>query len=308
METPAAGTACQGARRRAWRRELPRVALVLPAAAILLLFFVLPAGWAIWTSLTDRALLGFGAMETRYIGLDNYRRLWDNPDFPKILMNTVVFVASTAIVGETALGFALALLLHQARRERSRLAPIAYAAVLVAWITPPAFSGAIWGAIFAFRHGALTTMLEALGIQPIDMLAEYPMLSVIVAESWRGAALPMVIFLGALQMLSPSIYEAAQIDGAGPWRRFIDLTLPLLGHLVAIVLLVTTITGMGSFLLIQILTNGDPGYQTETIALFAFHRAFVTYEIGLGAAIAVVMLAMNLVFAAFYLRIARVGE
>jgi multiple sugar transport system permease protein len=293
---------------RAARRGWAHLALVLPAGAILLLFFVIPAGWALWTSLTDRALLGFGAQETRYIGLENFRRLWENPDFPKIVRNTVVFVIGAAVLGQTVVGYALALLLHRAQRERAWLAPVAYGAVLVAWITPPALAGAIWGQIFAFRHGALNAVLDALGLARVDMLADSPMLSVIVAESWRGAAFPTVIFLGALQTLPASIYEAAQLDGAGPWRRFRDLTLPLLGHLTAIVLLVTTITAMGSFLLIQILTNGDPGYQTETIALFAFHRAFVTYEIGFGAAIAVVMLALNLLFAAVYLRIARVGE
>jgi multiple sugar transport system permease protein len=291
---------------RVWRREWPHVALVLPAAAILLLFFVIPAGWAVWTSLTDRALLGLGAQETRYIGLENFRRLWETPDFGKIVGNTIVFVAGTAIVGQTLVGLALALLLREAQRQRAWLGPLAYAAVLVAWITPPALAGATWGIILDYRHGALNALLGALGRPPLDMLGGWPMLSVILAESWRGAALPTVIFLGALQIPPGAMYEAAQLDGAGAWRRFRDLTLPLLGHLIAIVLLVTTIAAMGSFLLIQILTNGDPGYQTETLALFAFHRAFVTYEIGFGAAIAVVMLGLNLVFAAAYLRIARV--
>lgn len=308
METNAGAAPSRMTWRRAWSREATLMTLVLPAAVILALFFVFPAGWAIWTSLTDRALLGPGAMQTEYIGLDNYRRLWEDPDFEKILDNTVVFVASTAIIGQTALGFALALLLQAARRAGTWLAPVAYGAVLVAWITPPAFAGAIWGTILDPRHGVLNATLEWAGLEPVSMLGEYPMLSVIIAESWRGAALPAVIFLGALQTLPTAIYEAAQVDGAGAWQRFRDLTVPLLGHLTAIVLLVTTITAMGSFLLIQILTNGDPGYQTETIALYAFHRAFVSYEIGFGAAIAVVMLVLNLVFAAVYLRIARVGE
>lgn len=300
----------EGAGRRhvALRREWRHLLMIVPAAALLLLFFVIPAGWALWTSLTNRALLGLGAQETRFIGLDNFRNLFDTPDFPKIVRNTLVFVAGTAIIGQTALGFALALLLHLGRRQRSRLVPVAYAAVLVAWISPPAFAGTIWAAVLEYRHGILTTVLEALGVEPINMLWEYPMLSVIMAESWRGAAFPMVIFLGALQTIPTMVYEAAELDGAGAWRRFRDITLPLMSHLLAIVLLMTTITAMGSFLLIAILTNGDPAYGTETIALFAFHRAFVTYEIGLGASIAVVMLALNLAFAAVYLRIARVEE
>lgn len=302
--TGAAGGVRAGALRREWRHLL----MTVPAGALLLLFFVIPAGWALWTSLTDRALLGFGAMETRFIGLDNFRNLLETPDIPKILRNTLVFVAGTAIVGQTALGFALALLLHLGRARRSRLVPVAYAAVLVAWISPPAFAGTIWAAVLEYRHGALNATLEALGLGRINLLWEAPMLSVIMAESWRGAAFPMVIFLGALQTIPATLYEASALDGAGAWRRFRDITLPMMSHLLAIVLLLTTITAMGSFLLIAILTNGEPGYGTETIALFAFHRAFVTYEIGFGASIAVVMLALNLLFAALYLRIVRIEE
>lgn len=298
----------KGARHVALRREWRHLLMIVPAGAILLLFFVIPAGWALWTSLTDRALLGFGAMETRFIGLDNFRFLFGTPDLPKIIRNTLVFVAGTAIVGQTMLGFALALLLHLGRRRRSRLVPVAYAAVLVAWISPPAFAGTIWAAVLAYPDGVLNAAQRALGIEPVSMLWEYPMLSVVMAESWRGAAFPMVIFLGALQTVPGMLYEAAELDGAGAWRRFRDITLPLMSHLLAIVLLMTTITAMGSFLLIAILTNGEPGYGTETIALLAFHRAFGTYEIGSGAAIAVLMLSLNLVFAVIYLRIARVEE
>lgn len=282
--------------------------MLLPAATLLVFFFVIPAVWALWTSLTDRALIGFGVMEPRFIGLDNFRNLFGTPDFPKIVRNTLAFVAGTAIVGQTALGFALALLLHLGRRQRSRLVPVAYAAVLVAWISPPAFAGTIWAAVLEYPHGVINEVQEAIGMEPVNLLWEVPMLSVIVAESWRGAAFPMVIFLGALQTIPLMVYEAAELDGAGAWRRFRDITLPLMSHILAIVLLLTTIAAMGSFLLIAILTNGEPGYGTETIALLAFHRAFVTYEIGFGASIAVVMLGLNLLFAAAYLRIARVEE
>ncbi len=295
-------------RMKAYRREAPLLAALTPAALLLAVFFVVPAVWAIGTSLTDRALLGIGATDTRFIGLDNYRRLWTNPDFPKFARNTVVFVAGSAVIGQTGLGLALALLLDHAKTQRSRLAPLAYAAVLVAWITPPTMAGAIWGAIFAYRHGPLSNLLTAVGLPRVDMLADHPMLAVIVADAWRGTAFAMVVFLGALQTVPSSIYEAARIDGANAWHRFRDHTLPLVSHLTVVVLLMTTIVTTGSFLLILILTNGDPGYQTETIALFAYHRAFGVYEIGFGSAVAVVMLALNLIFAAVYLRIARVEE
>jgi multiple sugar transport system permease protein len=284
----------------------PYLLATLPAAAILALFFVAPALWAISLSLTDKALLGFGATGTQFIGLDNYRALGDIADFRKFVWNTVVFVAGSAVVGQTGLGLALALLLHHATGRGYRITPLAYAAVLVAWISPPVFAGSVWGGIFEYRHGLFNTALGQVGLGPIDMLGQYPMLSVIIADVWRGTAFAMVIFLGALQTVPRTIYEAARVDGAGLWQRFWDQTLPSLRHVIAIVLLMTTLLTMGSFLLILILTNGDPGYQTETIALFAYHRAFVQYEIGFGAAISVVMLALNLLCAALYLRLARV--
>jgi multiple sugar transport system permease protein len=284
----------------------PYLLATLPAALILALFFVLPAVWAIYLSFTDKALLGFDATGTHFIGLDNYRALRDVADFNKFLWNTVVFVTGSAVIGQTGLGLTLALLLHHATGRGYRLSHLAYAAVLVAWISPPVFAGSVWGGIFEYRHGLLNTALGKAGLGPIDMLGQYPMLSVIIADVWRGTAFAMVIFLGALQTVPRTIYEAARVDGAGIWQRFWDQTLPSLRHVIALVLLTTTLVTMGSFLLILILTNGDPGYQTETIALFAYHRAFVQYEIGFGAAISVLMLAMNLLFAALYLRLARV--
>lgn len=277
---------------------------MVPAAVILAVFFVAPAAWAIYISLTDKALLAFNPSGPKYVGLANYRSLREIADFSKILWNTVVFVAGSAVIGQTGLGLGLALLLHAAVRRGYRMAHLAYAAVLMAWISPPVFAGSVWGGIFEYRHGLLNTVLEAIGFRPIDMLGQYPMLSVIIADVWRGTAFSMVIFLGALQTIPLSIYEAARVDGARTWQLFWHQTLPLLRHIVALVLMMTTMVTMGSFLLILILTNGDPGYQTETIALFAYHRAFVQYEIGFGAAISVVILAMNLIFAAIYLRLA----
>ena len=286
------------------RREAPYIAATLPAAAILALFFVTPAIWAIGTSLTDRALI---QSETNWIGFDNYRVLWNNPDFPKFIRNSISFILGAAVIGETGFGLALALLIDHATRRRYRLAGLAYAAVLAAWICPPALAGAIWGEIYVygFRDGPLNLALKTLGLPRIDMLGRNPMLSVVIAEVWRGTAFAMVIFLGALQMVPRSIYEAARVDGAGAWRQFLDHTIPSIRHALALVLLMTTIVAMGSFLLILILTNGDPGLQTETLALFAYHTAFEPFQIGYGAAIAVVMLAANLLFALVYLRLTR---
>jgi ABC-type sugar transport system permease subunit len=115
----------------------------------------------------------------------------------------------------------------------------------------------------------------------------------------------MLIFLGALKTIPTDIYEAARVDGANAWRRFWDHTLPSLKPIAALALLSITMSTFGTFILIQTLTNGGPGSQTETIALYAFHEAFRSYAIGYGSTIAVVMLALNVAFAVIYLRWSR---
>ncbi len=294
--------------RSAFRRHAPYVVAMLSAAMLLLLFFVVPVVWALYTSLTDRALLGYGAQETQFIGFANYRRLFEFVEFPRIIRNSIVFVLGAAVIGQTGGGVLLALLLNYADKRRYRLGQLSFAAVIVAWITPPLVAGSIWGELLD-AYGMINRLAMEAGIGRLDLLAEHPMLSVILAEAWRGAGLPTILLLAALQMIPKSVYEAALIDGAGPIRRLIDITLPLIRRQVALALMVTTIMTMGSFLVILVMTNGDPAYGTETIALFAFHRAIgVDFQIGYGAAISTVMLVINLIFAALYLLLARERE
>lgn len=286
--------------------QRPYLVAITPAAILLSLFFIFPAIWVIYTSTTSLSLTNFGA-GAEFVGLDNYRRLWHNPDFPKFVKNTVVFTIGAAMIGQTGGGLLIALLINHAQAHKHKLAPVAFTAVLLAWICPPTLAGFIWAGIFDYRKGTINTVLTTLHLPRVDMLGSVPMFSVILAESWRGLAFALIIFLGALQSIPQQVYEAASIDGASNWRRFRDQTLPAMRHVIALVLLVTTITTIGSFLVILILTNGDPAYATETIALHAYHQAFTQFDIGYGAALSVVMLIMSFAFALIYLRIARTG-
>ena len=276
-----------------------------PAALLLSLFFVGPSLWALYTSLTNKALVGIDAARPRFVGLDNYQRLLSDPDFATVVLNSIVFVVGSAIVGQFILGLLLALLLDHAERRRYRLATIPYAAVLLAWVNPTVIAGFLWVAMYDFYYGSLNTGLTALGVGPVDWLGRFPMLAVIIANIWRGTAFTMLIFLGALKTIPSDIYEAARVDGANTWRRFWDHTLPSLRPIAALALLSITMSTFGTFILIQTLTNGGPGSATETIALYAFHEAFRSYAIGYGSTIAVVMLALNVAFAVLYLRWSR---
>jgi len=286
-------------------RNGPYLLGLTPAALLLALFFVAPAVWAAGSSLTNLALVGLDAAQPRFVGLDNYLRLASDPDFWTVIRNSIVFVVSSAIVGQFLLGLGLALLIDHAERRGWRFATVAYAAVLLAWVNPTLIAGFLWVAMFDFYFGSLNMALHALGLQSVNWLGEAPMPAVVIANIWRGTAFTMIIFLGALKTIPPDIYEAARVDGAGAWRRFWDHTLPSLRPIAALTLLSITMSTFGTFIVIQTLTNGGPGSATEVIALYAFHTAFQQYAIGYGSAIAIVMLTLNLMFATMYLRWSR---
>ena len=304
---PLAVTGAPPARHKStvWRRNRAYVAGLTPVSALLILFFVGPAFWAIYASLTNRALVGAAAKTPRFVGLDNYRRLFSDPDLASVLLNSLAFVVGSAMIGQFALGLALALLLDHAEHRGYRLTPLVYGAALLAWVNPTVIAGFQWVAMFDFYYGSLNQVLNAFGLASVNWLGDYPMLSVIIVNVWRGTAFAMLIFLGALRTVPTHIYEAARVDGAGAARRFWDHTLPNLRHIAVLVLLSVTISTFGTFILIQTLTNGGPAGQTEVIALYAYNTAFRSYQIGYGSTIAVMMLIINFVFAALYLRSAR---
>lgn len=292
-------------RRRAWRRNRAYLAGLSPAAILLALFFVTPAVWAIRASFTNRALTGIDARHPRAVGLDNYRRLFDDPDFVQVLKNSLVFVVGSALIGQFLLGLALALLIDHGEHRGYRMTPLVYGTVVLAWVNPTLIAGFLWVAMMDYYYGSLNKALGLLGFGPVSWFGTAPMLAVIVVNIWRGAAFVMLIFLGALRTIPTQIYEAARVDGAGAWQRFWDHTLPNLRQVATLTLLSITISTFGTFILIQTLTNGGPGIQTEVLALYAYHTAFRSYEIGYGSTIAVVMLGLNLLFALVYLRVAR---
>jgi len=293
------------ARRRLLARNRLYLAGLSPAAFLLALFFVGPALWALGSSFTNRALVGLDAANPRFVGLGNYQHLFGDPDFAQVIVNSVVFVIGSAIIGQFLLGLGLALLLDHAERRGFIAANAVYAVVLLAWVNPAIIAGFLWVAMFDYYNGSLNVALTQVGAGPVDWFGQAPMLAVIIANIWRGTAFTMLIFLGALRTIPSDIYEAARVDGANALRRFWDHTLPLLRPIAALTLLSITMATFGTFIVIQTLTNGGPALQTEVIALYAFHTAFQNHAVGYGSTIAVVMLALNLGFAVVFLRWSR---
>src|SRR2546430_17407301 len=184
----------------------------MPAAALLALFFVGPALWALYSSLTNLALVGIDAANPRFVGIDNYTRLLADPDFWTVIRNSVTSVVGSAVIGQFGLGLALALLIDHAEHRRWWLGTLAYGAVLLAWVNPTLIAGFLWVAMYDFFFGSLNhVFLSSLGARPVDWLGSFPMPAVVGAHILRRAAVTMIILLRALQNTPPHIYEAARL-------------------------------------------------------------------------------------------------
>lgn len=273
------GTVTRGrehsSRPRRGSRTLSRVLPLVPAIVLLLAFMAGPIIYALYGSLTDRALTGPRAANPQFIGLDNYAALFSSPDFWMSLWLTVVFVLASAVIGQNLLGMLLAVLLRSAVKP---LRSLVGGLVVLAWVLPEIVAAFALYAFFS-KDGTLNVMLGWIGLEGTAWLYYLPMLSVILANIWRGTAFSMMVYNAALAEVPPDLTEAAEIDGANAWQRFIRVTLPFILRSISTNLLLTTLQTLGVFTLIWVMTGGGPGIYPaerlrrawETVLLQQFH-------------------------------------
>jgi multiple sugar transport system permease protein len=178
------------------RRFLP----LLPAVLLLLLFFAGPVLWSCYAAFTDQALSGPGAQHPQFIGLDNFRRMWNDPTFIQSIVLTIVFVVGSAVIGQNVLGLIIALLL----RRSSRVVQASVSLVVVgAWVMPEIVAAFCWYA-FLNRGGSLNHWLHSIGLSQ-NWLYTAPMFAVILANVWRGTAFSMMVYSAALSDIPPEV-------------------------------------------------------------------------------------------------------
>ncbi|KAD3633359.1 ABC transporter permease subunit [Arthrobacter yangruifuii] len=282
-------------------RRAARLLPLLPAVLLLLLFLGGPILWAFYGSFTDAGLTGASARNPDWIGLDNYRTLFTDPQFPRSLWLTFVFVLGSAVVGQNCLGLALALVMQRASRV---VAAIVGTCVVAAWVLPEIVAAFIAYAFF-FRDGMLNQLTALAGLPGVDWLYEYPMLALVLANIWRGTAFSMMNYQAALNDVPPEITESATIDGAGGLQRLRFITLPMIKRSIATNLMLITLLTLGTFTLIYVVTGGGPLNASTTLPIMAYEQAFQYGDIGYGTAIAVVMLFIGAVFSIAYIRMLR---
>jgi ABC-type sugar transport system permease subunit len=265
--------------------------LVAPLVACILMLVVYPFVFAIYISFTDRVI----GSEGQFIGLANYISLVNKADFQAAVSNTIAMV-SMIQVAKLILGLGLAALLNQQIRARQFWRGL----ILIPWAMPAFVAFITWKLLYAPQGGAFNFILISLGLVDthVDFLStrELAMPSVIVASVWRGFPFWVISFLAAMQSVPRELYEAAALDGAGAWRRFLHVTLPGIRHVVLVVILISTIWTTNSFEAIWLLTGGGPSNATMTFPVLAYY-GLQSLRIGEAAAVSVSLLPVFAVLA-----------
>ncbi len=271
-------------RRRASRldeRNALGILFMIPAAAILLVFLAYPLALGFWLGMTDTKIGEAG----RFIGFANFASLAQDSVFWLSVFNTTLYTVVASVV-KFAAGLYLALLLNHRLPFKSILraivllpfvVPTVLSAIAFWWIYDSQFSIVSWALI---KAGVIDHYIDFLG-QPWN--ARW---SVIVANIWRGIPFVAITLLAGLQTISPSLYEAAMLDGATPWQRFRFITLPMLSPIIAVVMTFSVLLTFTDFQLIYALTRGGPINATHLMATLSFQRAITGGNLGEGAAIA----------------------
>src|SRR6266404_904193 len=270
-------------------------ACLLPACGLLVVFLTYPLGLGVWLAFTDTKIGRAG----EWVGLENFEYLLSDPQFWSAVFFSV-FYTSVATFGKFALGLWLALLLNNHVPFKSLLRAI----ILLPWIVPTVLSAIAFWWIYDPQFSIISYVLvDVLHLRTtyIDFLGTtwHARWSLIAANIWRGIPFVAISLLAGLQTISPSLYEAALLDGSTPWQRFRFITFPLLMPILAIVMTFSIIFTFTDFQLVYAITRGGPMNTTQLMATLAFQRGIAGGELGEGAAIAVSMIPF-LVFATLF--------
>ena len=265
--------------------------LVAPLIVCILTLVVYPFIFAVIISFSDRSIGAAG----KFIGLANFRYLASQPSFVASIINTLVLVSFVQTL-KLILGLGLAVLLNQQIVARQFWRGL----VLLPWAMPAFVAFITWKLLLVPQGGAINYILLELGLVKthVDFLSSkaLAMPSVIAASVWRGFPFWVISFLAALQTIPKELYEAAVLDGANAWRRFIHVTLPGIRHVVLVVILVSTIATTNSFEAVFLMTGGGPSNATMTFPVLAYY-SLQSLRIGEAAAVAVAMLPVFAVLA-----------
>jgi multiple sugar transport system permease protein len=279
--------------------------LLLPGLCIVAFMALYPLARAILLSFSTYHLL-HPEQGSRFAGMANFVRVVSDPQFGRIMTNTLVYV-SACVVGSYFVGLSTALLLNAKFIGRK----VARSLVIIVWAVPSVVTCIIWMYMYNPQWGVISYFLMKLGLiqEPLRWLADMnaAMWGVVIASIWKTFPFATVSLLGGLQTIPEELFEAARMDGTSPLQLFRYVTLPHLGTITNIVILLFTIWTIRNFEYIYIMTEGGPGKATTTIVIQTYRQAFQSFDFAGAAAIGVISLVISLILSIIYSRLAKIG-
>lgn len=292
----------QHVRRRPSRWRASPWPWLLPLGLVLVLVLVYPLVEIVRLSFTDASLV---SGQPYVVTTETYASLVSS-DFRSILRVTFLFVLFSVFF-QLVLGLAVALLVHGAERRGLRGTVLVRATVLAAWAVPGVIIGVIWALMYdESSAGILNHGLSLIGFSGQLAFLSDPTLalvSVIVANVWRGTALSMILCYAGLKTIPDEVHEAARMDGASAPQSLVRVTLPMMAPILSLNLVLVTVETFNTFDMVLALTGGGPGAATQVLALGVYDQIFRLLNLGRGAAMAVVLMLINAVMIGVYLRL-----
>ena len=274
--------------------------LLLPTAILLALIIIYPVCRLVYTSFQMLSLTS--GLPATFAGLENYRFMFTDPIFWSSLWNTLIITVVT-VPGALVAGMALALIANLPFRRKW---PVRLA-LLVPWALPLAFCGLIFAWFFQSEYGIVNDVLRRVGLPTVIWFNSpfWAMAAICLTIVWKTSSFMALIILAGLQTIPRSLYEAAEVDGAGRLRQFLEITLPLLRPAIAVALIFRTITALQTFDIPFTMTRGGPGTSTVTLAMYIHQNTIDFLDLGYGSALAVAMFVISMAITTLYLRLIR---
>ena len=274
-----------------------------PSVGFIFLFYFIPIVLTVLMSFTKITQ----TYEWAFVGLDNFRRLFGGGDplIPRIIKNTVIYVA-----GGLPVTIGVALLVSLLSMRMRRAAGLFFRAI---FFLPRTIPPVVWGFLWAWgfegtRYGIFNSILAGFGLSPIYWFIKYPMLIVIFANGFLGAALAMLVFTSAIEAIPVDYIRAAEVDGASFWQLSIYVIIPLLRWPILTMTIWHLMSFINSYVYIMLITKGGPYYATEVWSLYGYHSAFQTHQYGYGSSLMMVLILVNAILFVIIWKIFGIGR
>lgn len=270
--------------------------MMAPSVGLLLVWMIVPLAMTMWFSFQNYNLLN--PANVSFAGLFNYQYFYTDPAFFQSILNTLVIVIGVLAITVIG-GTGIALLLDQPMWGQGLVRIL----IISPFFVMPPVAALVWkNMIMHPGYGVLADISRAIGWQPVDWFAQYPLLSIVIIVAWQWLPFATLILLTALQSLDGEQKEAAEMDGAGFFSRFIHLTIPHLARSITVVILIQTIFLLGVYAEILVTTNGGPGYASTNLPFLIYRTALLGYDVGGASAGGIIAVILANIVAYFLMR------